>query len=345
MISPSATIKEAMRQMDQGAEKMLIVTDAQGGLLGTLTDGDLRRHILKEGSIEGCVGQCFNSDPVLLKDHSSLRKAQALMARHKITFLPVIDNDNRVCDILFWDKIGHEKVQSDTVADIPVVIMAGGKGTRLEPFTRILPKPLIPIGNKPILEIIMDKFNAYGIQEFFLTVNYKGEMIKSFFDNTKSKYKISYVWEKQFLGTAGSLSLLPENFSSPFIVTNCDIVLETNIADVLRFHQENENDITVIGSVQHVALPYGVIEFSQNGCIDKMREKPEFDITINTGVYVLNKDSVACIPKDTPIDMPELIAILMKQGRKVSVFPISEKSYIDIGQWAEYKKNIHALMA
>jgi NDP-sugar pyrophosphorylase family protein len=255
-----------------------------------------------------------------------------------------VESSNKIVDVIFWDHLfkNTEPVFKDI--DIPVVIMAGGKGTRLDPLTRILPKPLIPIGDKPVIELIMDKFSRLGIRDFYLTLNYKGEMIKSFFDNNSSDYTINYIWENQFLGTAGGLSLLPDNFHETFIVTNCDILLEVDYEEVLQFHKEKQNDVTVIGSVQHIVVPYGVIEFSKNGCIEKMSEKPEFDVVINTGVYVLNKTTIRYIPPQTYIDMPDLIRAVMEDRRRVSVFPVSEKSYIDIGQWNEYKKNIETLM-
>ena len=346
LIHRETTIKDAMRLMDLGAEKTLIVIDGERRLVGALTDGDIRRLILKTGNLSGTVRDCFNDKPLFVYEGTENEHVKKMMIEKKVELIPVVDRDMRIVDMMVWNRLfnGRGNMAVTPRLDCPVVIMAGGKGTRLEPFTRIFPKPLIPVGEKPIVEVIMDRFREFGIEDFYLTVNFKGEMIKSYFDNVKVDYRLHYIWEKEFLGTAGCLKSLPENFADDFIVSNCDILLDVNFREVLEFHRENRNMLTIIGAIQHVVVPYGVLAFSGNGFLNSISEKPEYDITISTGVYVFNRSALEHIPADTRFDATDLIDSLMQSGKKVAVYPISEKSYIDIGQWKEYRKNIAQFM-
>jgi dTDP-glucose pyrophosphorylase len=344
-ISPDTTVKDALRQIDQGAEKILFVVDEAGLLLGVLTDGDIRRYILGEGQLTGGIEACINRSPIYLKEGYQRDTAKKLMLEHKIAVMPVVDESRVLVDYISWEKLfGEALIAERKKAGVPVVIMAGGKGTRLDPFTKILPKPLIPIGDKPIVELIMDKFHAYSVTDFYLTVNYKAEMIKSYFDNTDTGYNIHYIWEKEFLGTAGSLRLLPEGFTKTFIVSNCDIIIEADYADLVDFHKKNGYYLTVVGSVQHYRIPYGIMEFEEGGFLKTITEKPEYDLVINTGLYVLEDKALRYIPEKGTFDMTDLIGRLLAEGRSVGVYPISEKSYTDIGQWEEYSENFKRFM-
>jgi NDP-sugar pyrophosphorylase family protein len=213
----------------------------------------------------------------------------------------------------------------------------------MEPFTKILPKPLIPIGEKPIIEVIMDEFGCQGINRFFLTINYKGEMIKSYFDNEQHGYEIKYFIEEKQGGTAGSLKLLEKDIDDLFFVTNCDVIVKFDLSDVIHFHKEHESSLTVLSSIQHHKIPYGVVEYKRGGEIAQINEKPEFTFTVNTGVYLLNKKVLSNIPNDMCCDMTDLIKQLIKEGQKVLMYPVNENEYMDIGQWEEYRKNIRYL--
>jgi len=332
--------------MDLGAEKTLIVVDHDRRLIGALTDGDIRRFILKTGCLSGTVSNCFNATPLYLVEGADPEYAKKLMIEKKVGLIPVVDRNMHIVDLMIWNRLFNGRGEQAEAARIncPVVIMAGGKGTRLEPFTKILPKPLIPVGEKPIIELIMDRFNEFGIEDFYLTVNYKGEMIKSYFDNVKVDYRLHYIWEKEFLGTAGCLRSLPDNFADDFIVSNCDILLDVDYCEVFDFHRSNNNMLTIIGAIQHVVIPYGVLEYSGNGFLSKISEKPEYDVTISTGVYIFNRSVLEHIPADTRFDATDLMDSLMLSGNKVGVYPISEKSFVDIGQWKEYRRNIGHFM-
>ena len=221
---------------------------------------------------------------------------------------------------------------------IPVVIMAGGKGTRLYPYTKILPKPLIPIGDIPIMERIIQIFRRYGVQQFYATVNYKKSMIKSYFAENMGNFSLRYVEENQPLGTAGSLSLIEETFDTPFIVTNCDILIHADYADIFQYHQAAGNELTMVTALKNIVVPYGVIHSSGNGRIDSMEEKPKLSYFVNTGMYILNPKLLQEIPQEVCFHMTDLADQLLKEGRKVGMYPISEDSFLDMGEFEEMRR-------
>jgi NDP-sugar pyrophosphorylase family protein len=271
-------------------------------------------------------------------------EARRIMLERKISVLPVVDSSGRLVDYMSWPDVFGEKALKERTIDVPVVIMAGGKGTRLDPFTKILPKPLIPIGDKPIVENIMDRFHEYGVRDFYLTINYKGEMIKSYFDNTETPYSVNYVSEEKFMGTAGSLRLLPESFPDTFILSNCDVVIEADYSSIVEFHGRKGNTLTIVGSMQHYKIPYGVIKLEKDGTLGTITEKPEYDLMVNTGLYVLDRSVLDLIPEGREFHMTDLISSVMEEGGRVSVYPVSEGSYMDVGQWDEYKRSMERML-
>ncbi len=342
LIDKSASIKKALKRLDKTAVKALLVVDKNNKLLGAISDGDIRRHILKGKDLESDISEIYNKSPIYIrKEELSMESVKKLLIRYKIELIPVLDNEHKVVEYITWDQLFPESEQppfKKSRIDIPVVIMAGGKGSRLEPFTKILPKALIPVGDKPIIEMIIDEFKQQGVEKFYLTLNHKSEMIKAYFKGIEKEYKVNYIKEKTFLGTAGSLKLLENKISDTFIVSNCDIIVKANFENVLALHQEQKASLTILSSVQHYEIPYGVINLKEGGEVANILEKPEYTFTINTGVYVLNKDTLDFIPADSHMDMTELIKILAKNGKKILTYPVNEKEYLDIGQWKEYKK-------
>ena len=222
-----------------------------------------------------------------------------------------------------------------SLSEVPVIIMAGGKGTRLYPYTKVLPKPLIPIGDIPIMERIINKFRDYGAEKFFATVNYKKGMIKSYFAENQMDFTIDYVEEDKPLGTAGSLSLIKEQFEKPFIVTNCDILINADYDDIYKYHMESGNELTIVSALKNIVVPYGVIHSSENGTVASMEEKPKLSYFVNTGMYILNPELIKDIPDDTFFHMTDLTNKLLKEGRKVGMYPISEDSFLDMGEFEE----------
>lgn len=349
-IPPLLTLKEALKRLDQAACGILFVLDEQRQLIGALSDGDARRAILAGASLDEGIGDVFNRNPqVLPADQFSRDAARQLFLEKRIKVIPLVDADRRLCEVLTWDAFFNGEEAPPAVApppslDVPVVIMAGGKGTRLAPFTNVLPKPLIPIGERTILELIIDEFTKYGVHRFFLTVNYRGEMIRAYLDGLDRDYSVDYVWELEFGGTAGSLTLLGDRLDvDDFIVSNCDIIVKANYDKVLKFHREHQAALTIVSSIQHHAIPYGVIDFGPGGVVTKVREKPEYTVNINTGVYVLSRACLQHIPQGRFFHMTDLIDSLLASGERVVTYPVNENDYIDIGQWNEYHSALERL--
>ena len=339
-IKENVSIKEAMKQMGEGAEGILFVVNGDQELIGSLTDGDIRGWILADKSLKESINKVFNKKPVFVKEGYPIDDVKKLMIDKKIEWIPVVDDSNRVLNIYLWEDVFDDGRKRDRPKiDIPVVIMAGGKGTRMDPFTRILPKPLVPIGEKPIAEIIMDNFHKSGCTDFHLILGYKGEMIKSYFDNTTLPYKLNYTWESEALGTAGGLKLLSKDMPDTFFVSNCDIIIKADYRDIYDFHIKNNCQITLVSSMHHFKIPYGVIEITAGGELKELIEKPEYDLLVNTGMYVVQKEALKMIQKDQVLHFTDLMALVNEKG-KVGVYPVSEKSWLDTGQWEEYRETV-----
>lgn len=347
LIHKTASIKDALKGLNKSAKKVLLVVNDTNRLLGTITDGDIRRYILSGRSLEKNIEEVYNKKPVYItKEKLSIKLVKDIFIKNKIELLPILDAENKLIDFTTWDRVfSEDKIKEFNSAkiDIPVVIMAGGTGARLEPFTRILPKPLIPLGDKPIIEIIMDEFNKQGVHAFTIILNHRSEMIKSYFSNTKKDYRINYIKENNFLGSVGGLRLLGKKINDTFIVSNCDVIVKANFREVLNFHKKQKVLLTVISSIQNYKIPYGVIEFKERGDIINIVEKPEYLFTINTGVYIIDRKCLQFIPKNLSFNMTDMIKILIKNKKKVIMYPVSERDYIDIGEWEEYRKAVNKL--
>lgn len=343
LVSPAITVKEAMRQMDKAGEKTLFVTDERDVLLGSLSDGDIRRWVLADGNLSSTVGHIFHKDPIKVRVSYKKDTVKDLMLTNKIESIPVVDEEDVIMDVLLWDVVLGEERPVLRQMDVPVVVMAGGKGTRLDPLTRILPKPLIPIGDRSIIEVILGKFHGYGISEFYISTHHKSRMIKAYFEEINLPYHIHYVEESEPLGTAGSLKLLADKIEGDFFVSNCDVLIETDYYDILDFHRRHENDLTIVGSWRHLIVPYGICKIEDGGKLIDLEEKPEFDFLANTGMYVVNSDVLKLIPEGVAYNITHLIDSVRARGGRVRVYPIHEKAWHDIGQWDEYLKSVKAI--
>lgn len=338
LISSESTVVEAMQKIDSNARGILFVTDNKQKLTGVLTDGDIRRWLIRSGDLQAAIEKFMNTAPkkIVKKEQN---RAKMLMQQYSITALPVVTAKGVVSDIIFWDeKAAVHKDIKGTLKDVPVVIMAGGKGTRLYPYTKILPKPLIPIGDIPIMERIITKFCEYEVQHFYATVNYRKNMIKSYFSESERDYSIHYVEEDKPLGTAGSLQLIQNEFEKPFIVTNCDILIHADYEDIYRYHKESGNELTIVTALKNIVVPYGVVHSSENGVVQSMEEKPKLSYFVNTGMYILNPELKKEIPEDTFFHMTDLTDKLLKENRKVGMYPISEDSFLDMGEFEEMRR-------
>lgn len=333
LIEEQSTMIEAMTLLDQVAKKVLFVV-REGRFVAVITDGDIRRWILKNSSLDAKVKDIANYSPkyVYEKDKNS---AKRIMRKHYIEALPVLNENEDIVSVVLWND---EEIGPNKKLKVPVVIMAGGLGTRLYPYTKILPKPLIPIGEIPIAEHIINRFTNYGADQFFLVVNHKKNMIKAYFNEIHKDYEINYIDENQPLGTGGGLSLLKRKISSTFILSNCDILIEEDYERILNFHKKGKHLITMVCSLKNIRIPYGVIKISEQGEIEEMKEKPELSFFTNTGMYVVEPRVIDELEDNKEIGFPDIIDSYKKAGEKIGVYPISENSWHDMGQLDEMEK-------
>lgn len=333
LIDEECTMVEAMEQLDKVAKKVLFV-EQNGQFKAAITDGDIRRWILKKGNLDAKVKVIANYNPKFLyeKDKAISRE---FMKKNSIEALPILNEDKDIVSVVLWN---NEEIESKKNLNIPVVIMAGGLGTRLYPYTKILPKPLIPIGEIPIAEHIINRFNECGSNNFFLIINHKKNMIKAYFNEIKKKYSITYIDEDVPLGTGGGLSLLKGKINSTFILSNCDILIEEDYEKIYKFHLKEKNLITMICSLKHIKIPYGVIEINGNGEIQEMKEKPELSFFTNTGMYIVEPKVIEELETSMAIGFPDIIERYKRIGEKIGVYPISENSWLDMGQLDEMEE-------
>ena len=345
LVSEWETVLTSMKKLDDNAHKVLFVIDKSEELIGSITDGDIRRWILGGNELSVEVRNVCNNSPIFVSENYLDKEIKDLMLTKNIECIPVLSSDKIVKEILFWTDVFQDikVIEPKKKMNYPVVIMAGGFGTRLAPFTTILPKPLIPIGDKSIVEHIIDRFLPYGIDNFHMTVNYKYKIIKSYFDDVERAYSINFVKEPKLLGTAGSLKLLKDDLDDLFIVTNCDIIIHADYSEIVDLHIKSGHDITLVTSMMSYKMPYGICEIDKGGSLLEIKEKPEFNFLISTGMYVLNKKVLDSIPDNEFFHITDLIEKIKRQGGSVGVFPISEKSWDDTGEWDEYKKAVKRL--
>lgn len=338
-VSSHTHLAVAMQKIDDNTNGIVFVVDDDGRLCGAVSDGDIRRWILKAGSIESEVESLMNSNPVSVHSDQCSNGLQ-IMKERSIRALPVVDEEGRIVDIYLAKSeksiCANEKQKS--LADVSVVIMAGGKGTRLYPYTKILPKPLIPIGEVPIVERVMDSFHDFGISDFLMTVNYKKGMIKSYFAEAGKDYRIEYVEEDKPLGTGGSIRLIKRTFDGPIFVANCDSLIRTDYKMLYQHHIQTNNAITIVTSLKNDTIPYGVVYSKEDGELDHMDEKPTRSYLINTGMYIINPEMIKLIPDDTMFHMTHLVDKAKEMGYKVGMYPVSEDSFLDMGEFAEMKR-------
>lgn len=338
LASEDLPLVEAMKCIDANSGGILYIVDRDSRLKGSLSDGDIRRWIIRTGRLQVNAGQIMFSGVKSLPEDEKHR-ADVIMAEADIPSIPIINGANQVIEIIFRESGRTIRQQDFTgLKDTSVIIMAGGKGTRLYPYTKILPKPLIPIGDISILERILNQFHKYQAEDFYITLNYKKEMIKSYFSDLKLPYKLHYIEEEEPLGTAGSIRLINKRFGSPVIVTNCDILIKADYGKILEFHRKSEYDMTIVSSLKNITIPYGVLHSGTQGLITSMEEKPQLSNFINTGMYLINPDYLEWIPEGKFFHMTDLAGMMMERGKRVGMYPISENSFLDMGEFGEMKK-------
>ena len=333
LIDENMMMIKAMEQLDKVAKKVLFVVK-EGKLVASITDGDIRRWILKKGSLVAEVKDIANYNPISLNEKDK-KLAKEYMKKLSIEALPVLNEKNEIISIIHRNDV---EVEPQKNLRIPIVIMAGGLGKRLYPYTKILPKPLIPIGEIPIIEHIINRFHLFGIENFYLVVNHKKNMIKAYFSDISKDYIIDYVDEDLPLGTGGGLSLLKGKINSTFILSNCDILIEEDYEKMYNHHKNEKNVITMVCSLKNIRIPYGVVEISDSGDIENMKEKPEISFFANTGMYIVEPEVIESTIDGEAIGFPSIIERLKRKGKKIGIYPISENSWLDMGQIDEMEE-------
>lgn len=325
VIAPAAPLREALSVIDAGALRLALVVDENGVLLGTLSDGDVRRALIHGLSLSEPVSQAMNRQPRTVPVSAERDEVIAIMDKHDLLVIPVVDDGSLV------GLFSHKELLHSIRKDNWVFLMAGGLGTRLRPLTDQCPKPMLKVGDKPLLQVILESYLAAGFHKFYISVHYMAETITEFFgDGSRWNATIRYIEEKNPLGTAGSLGLLPTVDDRPLLMMNGDVLTKVDIGQILRFHEENGSDLTMCVREYDFTVPYGVVETSGRH-VTRITEKPVHRFFVNAGIYVLSPDVVVGVEKGTKLDMPDLAEKLLSEGRDVSVFPIHEY-WLDIGR-------------
>ena len=343
IISPSASLLDAMKQMDEVKVKILLVFNGEH-FEGLITIGDIQRAIIKNIALKEPVSRILNKNKIYgyqLEGEGCIREK---MRKMRAEVMPILDEKGELVDVWFWNDLFQKaELPLREKIDLPVVIMAGGKGTRLRPITNVIPKPLIPIGDKTILETILDQFEDIGCTKFYMSVIYKADIIKYYLSQIDHKYNIVFFQEDKPLGTIGSVSLLKGKINTPFFVSNCDSINEQDYRDVYDYHMSNHNDLTIVTMVKSFKIPYGVIETGEDGLMVSLSEKPELTYQVNTGVYILNPSCIDEIPEGEFFHITHLMERIKARGGRVGCFPVSEHAWKDMGEWHEYLKMISVL--
>ena len=341
-INKNTSILNALKKMNNVGTKCLVVVDKNKTLLGTLTDGDLRRLILRSKNLKLKINKSYNENCIFYLEKSmNIKKIKKEMLDKKIDLVPVLDEHKKLKSYITIDAdLSYPYSASKKVIKNPVIIMAGGKGTRLDPFTRVLPKPLIPIGNQTMIEKILNGFYIQGFKKFYLSLNYKANIIENYLDDAIKNIKINYIKEKKFLGTAGSLSLFKSKFKEDIIITNCDTIVEINFKEILDYHKKNKYDLTIVASTKEFEVPYGTCVLNSIGELKKLKEKPKYNLLVNVGFYILKPELLKLVKKNSFLSMSDFINNLQSKNYKIGIFPCHENFWKDIGQWEEYEKSL-----
>ncbi len=327
------SVLESMRLINANSRGIIYICEGIK-LQGVVTDGNIRRHILKNGNLDDEIKTIMNTEPKFIKNGDNT-DAFEYMKANSITSVPIVNSKHEIIAIKFLNAKSAYRSEN---LDVPVVIMAGGKGTRLQPYTDVLPKPLIPIYDETITELIMSRFNEFGCSQFKMIVNYKKQLIKAFFSEVDKPYDVTFLEEQEFLGTAGGLKLLDGCYDSTFFLTNCDVLVEADYSNILKYHKENKSIITMVCAAKKVSIPYGTVHVNGNGNVERLDEKPNFSFLANTGVYVIEPRFLEYIPDNTFIHITEVIEACMKAGETIGMYPISENAWFDMGQMNELER-------
>jgi len=334
-ISQTTNIIEALTKMDVLGVRLLLVMD-NDTFISLISIGDLQRAIIKNLPLTTQVNNFFRENIQVCKAEDNYSDIKKEMLINRTECMPILDKHNKLIDAIFWEDLFADTRRDGQELELPVVIMAGGEGKRMRPMTNIIPKLLIPLDNKTIAEHIIDNFKKAGCKDFHFSINYKSNMIIDYFNKLEKDYSLEFFKEEKPLGTAGSLHLLHGKIKSTFFISNCDILIEDDYIEIYKYHKEYENELTIVGSFRHYNIPYGTLETGVDGTLLDIQEKPQISFQINSGMYILEPHLLNEIPKNQFFHITDLIESIKMRKGKVGVFPVSEKSWKDIGEWDKY---------
>ena len=330
-LAPDASIKEALKVLDTQAMQIVLVVNDQGRLLGTLTDGDVRRGLLSDKTLSSPVEEVMNKTPLYGLESENDVAWRKKMQEKGLRHLPILDLEHHVVSLFYLKQSAARSL------DNPVVIMLGGLGMRLRPLTETVPKPMLKVGGKPILETILNHAAEQGFTNFHFCINYLGDQIRSYFGNGERwGVNIDYVQEPQRLGTAGALSLLEGQLEQDFIVMNGDLLTKVDLRALLNFHHEHENRVTACVREYSQQVPYGVLELEKEQ-VAQIVEKPVYRYFVNAGIYAMSPESICHIPKKSFYDMPSLMEDMIAKQYRVGGFPLTDY-WMDIGKMPDFEK-------
>lgn len=332
LLQESTSIRDAAVRLEKVRCKICYI-EKSGKLVASISDGDIRRAVMRRAAITDPVSSIANYNFRFFYVYEQNKVMEAFKTTELFS-IPVTNYNRQIVAVYFKNGKVIKKEQN---VDVPVVMVAGGRGTRLYPYTKILPKALIPIGEVPISEIIFNRFFDYGCKNFYMIVNHKKEMIQAYFRGKEYPYHISYAEESSPLGTGGGLALIRDKITKNFFFINCDVIIDADYSEIYHFHREQGNDITIVGAKYTNTIPYGVLHYDENG-YHGMDEKPAFECTMNTGMYVVSPDIFYELKKDENISFPEIIDRCYNKGKKIGVYTIEESAYMDMGQLEELEK-------
>lgn len=334
LLEEDATVENAVEKLESIRCKIVYIVNGRK-LKGSISDGDIRRFVLQNGDISMGVRSLVNCNPFYFFENQAKEEIKNFFASCDMWSVPIINYNNEVIAVVFRNG---QVVNNRNLAECPVVIMAGGKGTRLYPYTKILPKALIPIGDTPVTERIINKFQSYGCNSFYMIVNYKKDMIRAYFEGNAKKYNINFYNEDIPLGTGGGLYMLKGKIQGDFFFTNCDILIDADYTSMYYKHKKEKNAITVIASEYVNCISYGVIKIDESCNYMGMDEKPSKKYYINTGLYIINSQVLELIPDNIEISFPDIITKAEEKGFKIGVYVVNEEAYMDMGQLEELDK-------
>jgi dTDP-glucose pyrophosphorylase len=336
IIPDALNVEQSLRVMDEQGMQILLVTNDNKELIGIVTDSDLRRAVLRgvqlSDQVENLVQKKFKS--VLFADW---QVNPSLCDQSGYNHIPVLDAGNHIAGLLMTSSERADQNLEVPVNKTPVVVMAGGAGTRLAPFTNILPKPMLPVGDSTVLEKILSSFFAQGFRDFYIILNYKKDLIRAYFADAELPFQLTFIDETMPLGTAGGLSLLSNKINGKFILSNADIISDIDFVKAVDWHQENDSLATIISVEKVTSVPYGIVDAKENGYVLNISEKPEIKHQIISGLYIFDSEIFQFIPSKEHLDMDHLLKTLIKENQKVMTYNVSN-NWLDMGEFSEYKE-------